>query len=149
MVTLCMVLGTILWFVARAQEDSNEIRIATGAKNRQYHICGGVIADTLRTRTGRGVSTLVNRRSELELAIDDTKAVSTGDSHFMPTTIPQGLYHEGPAFPKTQPRLSPQLGSLSPVAKSQTGWQGKSWPRCTKIIHTGNVRILGDNFLDQ
>lgn len=58
MVVLCMVLGTILWFVT-LDDLPRSIKIATGEKNGQYHLYGEVLADILEKRIDRKVDPLV------------------------------------------------------------------------------------------
>jgi TRAP transporter TAXI family solute receptor len=57
-VMLCLVLGTIFWFVAQ-ERLPDPIRIATGAKNGQYYLYGEVLDRSIERRTAVTVIPLV------------------------------------------------------------------------------------------
>jgi TRAP transporter TAXI family solute receptor len=75
MVILCMVLGTILWFVTRDRLP-DPIKIATGAKNGQYYLYADVLADIMETRTERSVIPLVTDGS-----VENQKLLAEGKAH--------------------------------------------------------------------
>lgn len=74
-VVLCMILGTILWFVTR-DGLPEPIRIATGAKNGQYYLYGDVLADIIERRTQRSVVPL-----ESDGSVANQKLLADGEVH--------------------------------------------------------------------
>lgn len=61
-VFICLVVGTVLWFVAQ-ERLPRSIRIATGAKNGQYYLCGEVLASSMKKGTAQRVKLLVTEGS--------------------------------------------------------------------------------------
>lgn len=73
-IIVCLLVGTVMWFVAQPRLPRT-IRIATGARNGQYHLYGDVLAGSIQERTGRRVNVLVTDGS-----VDNQKRLAAGNA---------------------------------------------------------------------